>query len=250
MSTEIDDVNQAGREIGQRLKEEVQRVGGPSKADDVIRSARATLYNWFASGLIPAIELEALSRIGVDVDYVVRGIRSTDLRIADRLGEYSPSALTVTLGGQQFPINPNDYRWIPFFDVEIAGGGGRTVDFQAQPTKFNAYRKDYLESMGILTADLFEAKVVNDSMIPEILPNEVIMVNASNKTIVSGEIYVVSMEDEWICKYLRRLPGDRIEVYSANAEVHKPFEIREGEIGNGIEIVGHVARQGRDRVRR
>ncbi|WP_421793539.1 S24 family peptidase [Hydrocarboniphaga effusa] len=264
MSTSPDNVKADVEYVGHRLKEEVQRVGGVGKADEVLKSSRSTLYNWFESGLIPATELASLAKIGVDVLYVVTGspnLMSPQSRAIDAatgamegLQRYLVSSearqIKVTVGGTDFWVDPTEYRWIPFFDVEIAGGGGRVVDFNAPPKKFNAYRNDYLEELGLLEAELFEGTVVSDSMYPEIQHGDVILVNASNKTITSGEVYVMRMDDEFICKYLRRLPAGVVEVYSANEDVHKPFTIREGEIGNGIDIVGHVVRQGRDRVRR
>lgn len=264
MSNEIDEVKSNAQLIGARLREEVKRVGGPSKADDVLGATRSTLYNWFESGLIPATELAALSKLGVDVLYVVTGAPNMQgpqgkaihaaSAVMDGMQRYLAStesrAIPVRVGELTFEVDPAEYRWIPFFDIEIAGGGGRVVDFQSPPKKFNAYRRDYLEELGLLDAELFEGTVVSDSMYPEIQHGDVILVNASNKIITSGEVYVMRMDDEFICKYLRRLPGGVVEVYSANEDVHKPFTIREGEIGNGIDIVGHVVRQGRDRVRR
>ncbi len=250
--------------VGLRLEEEIKRMGGAQKTAALLDVSRNTIYNWYKSADISAADMAVLSAHGLDALYVLTGTRnlmgpqaqaiSAATGVMEGLQRYlvSPEArvIQVRVGSTFFDVDPAEYRWIPFFDIEIAGGGGRVVDFQSPPKKFNAYRRDYLEELGLLEAELFEGTVVSDSMFPEIQHGDVILVNASNKIITSGEVYVMRMDDEFICKYLRRLPGGIVEVYSANDEVHKPFSIREGEIGNGIDIVGHVVRQGRDRVRR
>lgn len=270
MSGEMDIVNSPSNKVGERLREEVQRVGGVSKALEVIKATRSTLYNWFESGLIPATELQNLAGIGVEPDYVITGSRPLffpGATVTDKAGQAAllrkaaqslyPGdgdggseqgwKIRVDVQGQKYFVDPAEYRFVPFFDVTIGAGGGRVVNFLAEPRKFNAYRADYLAERGLLEAHLFEAKTNGDSMHPEIRNGEIILVNASDKVIRSGDIYVVQIGDEFICKYLRRLPGELIEVSSKNFEVHPAFTIKEGLLGNGVEIIGSVVRQGRDR---
>ncbi len=255
MSNEIDEIKGPSNPIGIRLEEEVKRIGGVGKAEDVIRASRATLYNWFKSGLIPAPELAALADIGVDPLYVTVGRKDQGPQLFDA-SRSAPLGFTahvsVQVGGKEFLVNPSDYRWVPFYDVEIGAGGGRVVVFNRPPKKFNAYRRDYLAERGLLDADLFEASIIGNSQFPEICDGDVILVNASDRQIRSGEIYVVQIGEEFICKYLRRLPAEPqslIEVYSKNADEHPPFTVKEGLIGNGIEIIGNVVRHGRERNR-
>jgi phage repressor protein C with HTH and peptisase S24 domain len=247
--------------VGQRFEEEVKRLGGPTFVAGLIGKSRNTIYNWFASADMTAADLVQLAGHGLDVLYVLTGQRNvidaqTELmgiaqqtlhRTVDVLDSKEARLVRVSLRGSEHFVDPDEYRWIPFYDVEFGAGGGRVVDFGRPPKKFNAYRRDYLQDRGLLDADLFEATVIGDSQYPEIFDGDIIMVNASDRSITSGEIYVIQMGDEWICKYLRRLPEGKIEVYSKNEELHRPFEISEGQLGNGVEVIGRVVRQGRDR---
>lgn len=155
--------------------------------------------------------------------------------------------IEVEIGEARYQINPDDYCWVPFYDVEFGAGGGRVVEFGRPPKKFNAWRKDYLRERGLIGADLFEATVVGTSMWPEIHDRDTILINASDKEIRSGGIYGVDIGGEFICKYVRRLPGGLIEIASENSKLHPPITIRESELGDGVSIVGSVLRNGRDR---
>lgn len=237
-----------------------------SKADTdsavakVLGAPRSSLATWISRGTIPYENLAAFANEnGISLNWLLFGKGPSTLleasaeiqalgRTAERLfdgPDADPYAIRTMVAGRAYAISPGDYRWIPFFDVKIAAGGGRVVNMEEPPTKFSAYRKEWLESQGLLEAELFEAVIISDSMYPKIHPNWVVLVNASDTKIISGEVYIVRIGDEMICKYLRHLPDGMIELSSENGDVHKPFTVREGELGEGVVIVGRVIPQKR-----
>ena len=63
-------------EIGERLLEEVDRLGGVSVVAKQLQAARNTIYNWTKKGNIPATDLIELEAMGADAVYILTGRRS------------------------------------------------------------------------------------------------------------------------------------------------------------------------------
>lgn len=258
MSTELDEVNSDSSTLGIRLREEVQRIGGVTKADEVVKSSRATIYNWFESGLIPATELQALAGIGVDVLYVVTGQRNIidaqndalgaaartlgNLNEALEAGDLFPK-IRVSWMNKQFKVDPNDYRWVPVLNVKVSGGMGLEA-LSEHVVAFNGYRKDWLEKKGLLEAVLSEVTVEGPSMEPVLRDGETVLVNHSANEIRGGDIYVIRINDDLVVKYLQQIPGDRLQVSSENSTAFRPYEISMDELGNGVDIIGRVVPRG------
>lgn len=80
--------------LGLRLKEERNRIGLSQQAlADKLGSAKATIQNWEGAGgretQTPADKLEACARLGMDVQYILTGTRSDNLRrVAEETGIY------------------------------------------------------------------------------------------------------------------------------------------------------------------
>lgn len=82
------------KSLGLRLKEERNRLGlsQPALADQ-LGSVKATVQNWEGSGgretQIPADKLEVCAKLGMDVQYILTGVRSTNLKdVAEESGIY------------------------------------------------------------------------------------------------------------------------------------------------------------------
>lgn len=254
MSNEIEESKSFSNPVGERLKDEVQRIGGVSKAVEVVRASRATIYNWFDSGLIPATELQSLAGIGIDVIYVVTGVRSAEglagagyLRVTEAVMAGTFSKVRVIVAGQEHWVSPDDYRWIPVLNVRVRGGLGEAVQAE-NVIGFNAYRREWLAKKNLLEAQLSEVTVSGDSMHPELRAGDTVLVNHSENELQGGSIYVLRQGEDLIVKYLQKLPGNRIQVVSENGTAFPPFEIEPEAFESGeYEIVGRVVRQGRDR---
>ncbi|VVE67829.1 XRE family transcriptional regulator [Pandoraea anapnoica] len=60
---------------GERLLEEVERLGGVSTVAKMLGAARNTVYNWVEKGNIPLNKLEDLAAFGGDTVYILTGQR-------------------------------------------------------------------------------------------------------------------------------------------------------------------------------
>lgn len=63
-------------EAKDRFVQEIDRLGGHGKVAKLLEVARATVYNWCASGNVPMDKLLALQAEGLDATYVITGHRS------------------------------------------------------------------------------------------------------------------------------------------------------------------------------
>lgn len=66
-------------EIGGRLLEEVDRLGGVSIVAAQLQIARNTIYNWTKKGNIPATDLARLEATGADAVYILTGRRTSGI---------------------------------------------------------------------------------------------------------------------------------------------------------------------------
>lgn len=138
-----------------------------------------------------------------------------------------------------------DFVKVPFFDQPVAAGHGAAA-LLAAPMRWNAWRREYLARRGLQADWLAEFTVENDSMEPELRGGDTVLVNMNDRAIRAGSIYVLRIGDDLVVKYLQRLPGERIQVSSAN-DAYPTYEISEAELDHEVEIIGRVVRQGRDR---
>ncbi len=238
-------------EIGERLKS----IRGEASQVEFADKVGVSLSSWRRYELgdrAPDAEtLIALhERLGANPLWVLRGVRESVeaemTRLVNTAGRVLGDRLSMVRfewQGDVIEIDPADYAYVPVFDVEFGAGPGRVVDFDEPQSAWDAYRKSWLRSKGLLGAMLFKATISGDSMFPVLRDGSVELFNASDKIIRSGEIYGIRFGDENIAKYLRQLPGGLVEISSHSSEPqHASFTVRAEEFGNGIEIAGRLVR--------
>lgn len=70
-------------DIGKRLEDEVERIGGVSVVSARLATVRNTIYNWIQKGNVPANKLLELKAIGADVLYILTGDLDSQALSAD-----------------------------------------------------------------------------------------------------------------------------------------------------------------------
>ena len=248
-------------DIGARLREEVEAVGGQTVVANFLGVHRNTVYNWFTTAKVDAEQLVALAAKGVDVLYVLTGQRNVidaqgqmlgiASRTVDRFANFVDSGaanrIRVVVAGREHVVDPDHYRWVPVLNVRVSGGPGGTA-FGENIVAFNAYRREWLDKKGLHDAMLSEVTVTGESMSPELREGDTVLVNHSANELQGGAIYVIRQGEELLVKYLQLLPGGRIQVNSENSAAYPSYIIEPTDFESGeCEIVGRVVRQGRDR---
>lgn len=67
-------------DIGERLREEVEKLGGITAASRAVGTATNTIYNWIDKGNVPANKLAELMAVGADVMYIMTGMRTQQIQ--------------------------------------------------------------------------------------------------------------------------------------------------------------------------
>jgi transposase-like protein len=80
--------------LGERLEEEINRLGGVSSLANALGIARNTLYNWVSKENIPANKLVEIAGAGADIAYVITGVRSGAAKL-EAQGEAADGAVDL-----------------------------------------------------------------------------------------------------------------------------------------------------------
>lgn len=132
---------------------------------------------------------------------------------------------------------------IPMVGARLSAGtgswevGGNTVRHYNFPSTF-LLRKGNPQQMVVM-------KVDGDSMQPEIMDGDVVLIDQSKKEVRLGRIFAVGFEEAIYLKRIDMLPG-KILLKSVNP-AYPPVEIdMQGQIGDSFKVIGQVLWVGRE----
>lgn len=149
------------------------------------------------------------------------------------------------------PETSPDFALVPSYKVDASAGPGATaVDTSLDGAM--AFRKDWLSSRGISTANAVLLRARGDSMQPVIWHGDLLLVDQS-KTLppvrdpkavslrkgYQEDVYVVELGGDLLVKAVRRPSEDRLVLVSENSHRYDP-EVLKGEEINDLRIVGKV----------
>ena len=132
------------------------------------------------------------------------------------------------------PDNLDDFAMIPLAEQFLSAGGGAYILSEAHGIP-HAFRRQWLHKKTNDVSNLILLQVRGDSMEPTLRHNDTVMVDRSRRSLVSGHIYAVGLEDSILVKRIFRLPNDRIKLRSDNPE-HAPLNAAIKD----VRIIGEV----------
>jgi len=144
---------------------------------------------------------------------------------------------------QGTPVDPYNYVYIPRYDVQASAGHGSCIQNE-KLIHHLAFRKDWINELDASAKDLVVINVAGDSMNGEINDGDIILINSSDKYLNNG-IYVIRISGDLIVKRIQKMPGNQIQVISANKEYQSYF-IDLNEPPSDFECIGRVVWHGRD----
>lgn len=209
--------------IGVRIKEERSRLGlnQPDFAE-IAGVSKRTLIDWEKDASSPnAVHLSALSKAGVDVQYIITGEKIT--------GEIKSHFNDGIDGFSLIPVHE---------EVEISAGHGSVLCASNQPSNFMAFRNDWIRSRGFFVKDLKVFITRGDSMSPTIEDKEPILVNTGEKDPQDGHIYVIrSGEITWVKRIQRQIDGSLLLI--SDNKLYPAMSIKLDE-SMDVDIIGKV----------
>ena len=205
--------------IGTRIKEERTRLDLNQPDFGAIAGAsKRTVIEWEKDNSSPtAVQLSALSEAGVDVSYVVTGIRLNEVRKSKN--EFL-----------------DEFDLVNVYDVDISAGHGSICAGDAKPVSRLAFRKDWLSRHGFHAKDLIIVYANGDSMIPTIQDKEPLLVNTTDKALTDGFIYVIrNGENFWVKRIQRQFDGSLLLI--SDNKTYPPMQLDLHEASD-VEIMG------------
>lgn len=231
--------------IGVRLKEERERLRltQPDFAQ-AAGAAKRTLIEWEKGTTSPsAVQLSALSEIGVDVYYVVTGKRSH--QVTESAAAYHPPK---SADEYLHPLSaagsaPEGFMLVPHYEVQASAGNGSLVHSE-QIVDYLAFRADWVRNtLGVAQKDLALISVKGDSMEPVLSNEDLILVDMRKNHVEDNAIYVLQLNGSLLVKRIQHKLDGSLHVMSDNPRYEA--EIVNAERAPELHVLGRVVWSGR-----
>lgn len=144
---------------------------------------------------------------------------------------------------EEIPQDEDDLIRIPMADAILSAGTG-SLETSGNLGREYAFRRDFIQRKGN-PANMVLMRVAGDSMAPEVLDKDVVLLDQSRTHLRPGPIFAVGFEDAIYLKRVDKLPG-QIILRSANP-AYEPVYIDMGEqTSEQFRVIGQVLWVGRE----
>lgn len=191
-------IGASGASEGERFKQLVRMVGGPTKASEIAAVSRNAIYEWMNEKTrMPLTAALALAqRAGVTLDWVATGYdRRPDLVTDD--------------GGE-------GYVSVPRLAVRASAGPGVLTVHGEEEAPALGFRRGMLRSLGVAPDKAEFVVAQGDSMSPTIEDGDLMLVDRGFGDVVNGKIYVLVVDDLVLVKRVQRLAFGGLMLISDN----------------------------------
>ena len=132
---------------------------------------------------------------------------------------------------------------IPMVEAVLSAGGG-SFETGATIGRGYAFRRDFIQRKGN-PDNMVLMRVAGDSMEPEILSGDVVLIDQGKTRIVPGHMFAVGFEEAIYLKRIDIMPGKAI-LKSANP-AYPPMELDiRGQLSDQFRVIGRVLWSGRE----
>lgn len=193
----------------------------------------AAVYKAKQSGKIPPGWITKVAeRFEVSADWLLFG-KGAMRGIAENMQ-------SVPIAGNQAE---DDLIRIPMVEAVLSAGTG-SLETSGQMGREYAFRRDFIQRKGN-PANMVLMRVAGDSMQPEIMDKDVVLLDQSKKRLLPGPIFALGFEDAIYLKRVDKLPG-QIVLKSVNP-AYDPIHIDMGEqTSDQFRVIGQVLWVGRE----
>ncbi|WP_181454294.1 helix-turn-helix transcriptional regulator [Halomonas sp. SL1] len=227
-----------------RLREERTRLGlSQTELGDIASITKNTQMLYESDKRSPKADyLSSVASAGVDVRYVIEGIRS------DSSSGQSSAAFRVADGtpiGLGSPTPSDDAVPVAMYDIEAAAGAGRSLE--AEPIKTTLYfPPEQLSALGLSPGRVAGVQVRGDSMEGTLEDGDWTLVDLGNTDPRQEGVFLLLISGERRIKRVQRLAGGALYLISDNEhyqpEMIPPERMREVEILGRCEVrIGRIS---------
>lgn len=134
-------------------------------------------------------------------------------------------------------INGEDFAAVPRLDARLSAGGGAD-NGHAEVIENLAFRRDWLQRLGIAASAAVLVSVHGDSMEPTLHDGDLALIDTAQKQVRSGHVYAVTDQGQTRVKRVDVLPGEGLLLRSDNPSYQ--VEPRLGSDANMVQVIGQV----------
>lgn len=127
--------------------------------------------------------------------------------------------------GRGFQDLNGDYCFVPYMSVRVAAGDGQVVESE-QIVAWMAFRRSYLQTLGVPSKAACLVRVKGDSMDPDLRDGDTVLLDTSDTRVTDKPhafAYRVDGTDEIAVKRIRRV-GEQLEVTGGDHWPTRTFE--------------------------
>lgn len=133
-----------------------------------------------------------------------------------------------------------DQEFVPIqrYGVSASAGGGSLVESE-DGTGFYAFNRRWLTRRGLNPTALSVISVTGDSMRPELIDGDLVLLDRGQTELMDGRTFVVRFDDELFIKKLQKAPPRQLHLISVNAS-YPPITVDLDKDADTIQIIGRV----------
>ena len=120
----------------------------------------------------------------------------------------------------------NDDVLVPYYDMKLSAGYGLIAFENAEePEEVLRFSKHFMSKLGAINKNNITAvDVAGDSMSPSIHDGDMIFIDSTSHNLVSGHIYALAWNDEYMIKRVIKNPSNKTYTLVSDNKVYPPFE--------------------------
>lgn len=227
--SEVEESSERTREIGSRIAEVAERVGGKKRLAQLSGVSESQLYRYIAGQSQPTIEpVVAMARSAdISLEWLATG-RGAATAAGEGVAEAPPPYVA-------------DGTFVPVPRLEVRVGDAADADL-LQPGEY-AFRLDWLSGHALDPAHLALIAAHGDAMAPLIGDGEVVLVDRRVPRVEREGVYVVALDGWLLPKILQHGLDGALYVRSANPD-YREF-VLSAERAAALRVVGRVVWTGR-----
>lgn len=226
--------------IGNRLKFLRGKQSG-EEFSKLLDTHPQTIYRYERGERKPDLDFVQLvvKKTGVCIEWLITGegpVYPCEQNKTEKLVELRKSIAAIT-------EPKDDFITIPMAKAVLSAGSG-SLETSGECERGYAFRRDFIERKGNYR-DMILMRVYGDSMEPEIMDNDIVLLDQSKRTVLPGRIFAVGFEDAIYLKRIDMLPG-KVVLKSINP-MYPPVELDiRGQMSDLFRVIGRVLWCGRE----
>lgn len=183
-------------ELKDRLKKARKNAGLTQKdVEKNIPNMKQSTYSELERGLSKSTSriVEIANLFKVNAEWLANG--TGEMLVANKLNDY------IVIDGNGSDVNSDDYVMIDQYDVAGSCGSGALIGDVAVKGGL-AFKRDWINAMGVKSDNLAIAYAQGDSMSPTIEDGQVLLVDTASTQPQSTKIYMICIDEQL---YIKRL---------------------------------------------